>query len=64
MEAVASHANTKEAVQQKEQAHQAALMPRLFDGLRSIFGQHGPCAKPMTQASRPSACSTCLRIGI
>ena len=50
-EAVSAHASTKEAVQQREQAHQAALMPRVFDGLRSLFGNQGPCAKPMAEAS-------------
>ena len=50
-EAVSAQANTKEAVQQREQAHQAALMPRVFDGLRSLFGNQGPCTKPMAEAS-------------
>lgn len=50
-EAASAQANTKEAVQLKEQAHQAALMPRVFDGLRSLFGQQGPCARPMAEVS-------------
>ena len=56
---------SKEAVHLRAEAHHAALMPRTFDSLRTLFGNTGPCTKPLPQVQSclpPGMSFSCLKV--